>query len=734
MRVDVCCICLDSFTLSSESDLKSPFASIHGCFCSSGHFCCKQDLLQYCSENVFPTVFDLKSKEGKVSCPRSECSDFFDSLTIYENLDELQKIRYINIFREVILPSYPLLAQTAAALRDMLVLSCPVCHVAIDPTPDACSAVQCLSCGFYYCNFCFQSFASEVSSDNRVAAHEHAATHKVVAEGEAQDAFLPLELVLQGQNSFQRKKLIKYLQLVIGSNSLMSRSSNGLQTASVAMLLAYEDIRLLGWQPLEVWNEALAGSDINFLSSISLELSSNVVSSKSLALAMLSHNLDAARQILLTDEGSIDVNYRHPISLEDQTEINYPLTSIAVLLNMDEIAEELLRRGADVMQAESKLGRTVMYVIVEKGGQKLLEFVFQHCATFDWNQSLTAELCGFSALDIASRYDRGFLIAHLAKRGVDMCKEDGECNYTPLVMAVVLDHHWTATELIKWGADIKRLTSRGTSAAKIAAEKGNLAILMTALQSDSSLLSAPTSSAVNILETAIFFKQYHVINFLIAHKAAIDFVNDEGSCPLITALLCEDEYSSLMLLQAGADVNVAFEKYPSCISQTCTADGALTPLDVSVLFRKVHITKLLLSMGISSNSVCMQEKLPIAFLAVREGNVHALQLLIEFGANLQDTVNEKNIMYYIVQKGLVDAFFVYKSHVLFDVNAPVGLPEENNRPLHVAAMFDHPHFVSLFISMGADILATNGQQHTALDIAREAQAERAELALLSYLR
>eukprot|EP01031_Cornospumella_fuschlensis_P027789 gene27789-33564_t len=711
MRVDVCCICLDSFTLSSQSDLKNPFASFHGCFCSSGHFCCKQDLLQYCSENVFPTVFDLKSKE----------------------------------------------AQTAAALRDMLVLSCPVCHVAIDPTPDACSAVQCLSCGFYYCNFCFQSFASEVSSDNRVAAHEHAATHKVVAQGEAQDAFLPLELVLQGQNSFQRKKLIKYLQLVIGSNSLMSRGSNGLQTASVAMLLAYEDIRLLGWQPLEVWNEALAESDINFLSSISLELSSNVVSSKSLALAMLSHNLDAARQILLTDEGSIDVNYRHEISLEDQTEIHYPLTSIAVLLNMDEIAEELLRRGADVMQPESKLGRTVMYVIVEKGGQKLLDFVFQHCAAFDWNQSLTAELCGFSALDIASRYDRGFLIAHLAKRGVDMCKEDGECNYTPLVMAVVLDHHWTATELIKWGADIKRLTSRGTSAAKIAAEKGNLAILMTALQSDSSLLSAPTSSAVNILETAIFFKQYHVINLLIAHKAAIDFVNDEGSCPLITALLCEDEYSSLMLLQAGADINVcyhngrnaifiavekgfggfvqlAFEKYPSCISQTCTADGGLTPLDVSVLFRKVHITKLLLSMGISSNSVCVQEKLPIAFLAVREGNVHALQLLIEFGANLQDRVNEKNIMYHIVRKGLVDAFFVYKSHVLFDVNAPVGLPEENNRPLHVAAMFDHPHFVSLFISMGADIFATNGQQQTALDMARESQAERAELALLSYLR
>lgn len=503
-------------------------------------------------------MFDLKSKEGKVLCPRSDCPDFFDTLTLYENLDELQKKRYFNIISEVVLPAFPFLAQTVAALRDMLVLSCPVCHVAIDPTPDACSAIQCLNCGFYYCNYCFESFASENTSENRVAAHDHAATHKVVAEGETQDAFLPLDLVLQGQNAFQRRKLIKYLQLVIGSNSLVSRSSNGLQTASMGMLLAFEDIQLLGWKPLEVWNEALDGSDINFMSSISFELSPSTVSSKSLALAMLSHNLDAARQILITEGVSVDADYRHPISLEDHTEINYPLTSMAVLLDMDEIAEELLKRGANVLQAESRLGRTVMYVIVEKGGQKLLDFVFRHCVEFDWNQALTAEICGFSALDIASRYDRGFLVAHLVRRGVDMYKEDGECSYTPLVMAVVLDNHWTATELIKWGADVQRLTSRGTSAAKIAAERGNLAILMTALQSDSSLLRAPTSSAGSILGTALFFKQHHIVHFLLTNKAAINFVNEEGASPLMTALLCDDEYSALMLLQAGADINLSF--------------------------------------------------------------------------------------------------------------------------------------------------------------------------------
>ncbi|RYH28279.1 ankyrin repeat domain-containing protein [archaeon] len=181
-------------------------------------------------------------------------------------------------------------------------------------------------------------------------------------------------------------------------------------------------------------------------------------------------------------------------------------------------------------------------------------------------------------------------------------------------------------------------------------------------------------------------------------------------------------------------VQLAYEKHPACISETCTADGGLTPLDVSILFKKAQITKLLLSLGVSSNSMCIQENLPIAFLAVREGNVHAFQLLIEFGADLHYRVNDRNVVYYIVQKGLVDAFFVYKSCVSFDVNASVGLAEENIRPLHVAAMFDHPHFVSLFISMGADMFATNALQQTALDIAKEVQAKRAELALLSYLR
>lgn len=46
MRTDVCSICLDEFVLDSEDQLKSPFASAHGCFCSYGHFCCRQDLVQ----------------------------------------------------------------------------------------------------------------------------------------------------------------------------------------------------------------------------------------------------------------------------------------------------------------------------------------------------------------------------------------------------------------------------------------------------------------------------------------------------------------------------------------------------------------------------------------------------------------------------------------------------------------------------------------------------------------
>jgi ankyrin repeat protein len=130
--------------------------------------------------------------------------------------------------------------------------------------------------------------------------------------------------------------------------------------------------------------------------------------------------------------------------------------------------------------------------------------------------------------------------------------EEAEFQYTPLVMAVVMDNHWVAAELISCGADVRRMTSRGNSAIRVAAERGNLQLLATAVVKYPDVINAIYNTSLNsqLLEIAIAFKQHHVIRFLIDQGADLGHINGEGFSPAIIAAFNGDEYALLMLLKA----------------------------------------------------------------------------------------------------------------------------------------------------------------------------------------
>ena len=44
---------------------------------------------------------------------------------------------------------------------EQMTMQCPHCNAAVDPDPDGCSAVLCLNCGQYYCNYCFKGYSLE---------------------------------------------------------------------------------------------------------------------------------------------------------------------------------------------------------------------------------------------------------------------------------------------------------------------------------------------------------------------------------------------------------------------------------------------------------------------------------------------------------------------------------------------------------------------------------------------
>lgn len=167
-REERCSVCLDSFNWEARSD-ETFFSSPCGSFCESRHFICHADLIkvsnprldllathylsdthtvsafsvfhfycpdraipaQYCTENIFPSIFVIREKQGKVPCPCENCSAPFDPLSLYEVLPEREKLRYETLLKEVVAEVLPILSDFAKSLRELLVLSCPNCQVAV---------------------------------------------------------------------------------------------------------------------------------------------------------------------------------------------------------------------------------------------------------------------------------------------------------------------------------------------------------------------------------------------------------------------------------------------------------------------------------------------------------------------------------------------------------------------------------------------------------------------------
>lgn len=159
-----------------------------------------------------------------------------------------EKKRFTNLLHETLLSTQTelssLLINLSNILKDSLTLSCPYCSIAIDPTPDACSAVMCLNCSSYYCNYCFQCFnASTDSSKNRADAHEHVATHQPESNIESRDAFLSPELVKTGQRNYQKMKISYLIKSLLTSNDLfvwvsqvLMKNSSNIPTSPTASI------------------------------------------------------------------------------------------------------------------------------------------------------------------------------------------------------------------------------------------------------------------------------------------------------------------------------------------------------------------------------------------------------------------------------------------------------------------------------------------------------------------
>lgn len=165
---DSCCICFEEFqcTTGRSNNIHGSSAlpltqtlDRPGIKCIDGsHFVCNKDFASYCDENVLPSFYILSRSSGCIPCPVRSCSrpqspagghGFFDPLLAYYQLSitsERVAKRYLNILSSGIYEKDKKIRSICEKLRSALTLNCPLCSFAVDPSPDACSAIMCLVC------------------------------------------------------------------------------------------------------------------------------------------------------------------------------------------------------------------------------------------------------------------------------------------------------------------------------------------------------------------------------------------------------------------------------------------------------------------------------------------------------------------------------------------------------------------------------------------------------------
>lgn len=171
------------------------------------------------------------------------CKGEFNSLLLFELLAAPERLRYQSIIRDLLLVSDKNLNSLYSSIIDLMTLKCPTCKTTVDPYPDACSAVMCLNCGNYYCNYCFSGFASGQTDRDRAAAHEHTASHHESDRPEGRDAFLSAEVVAQGHQQYRLHQLVSCLSVAVASSEMSVCRSHDV---SLCLILCYQEILDLG--------------------------------------------------------------------------------------------------------------------------------------------------------------------------------------------------------------------------------------------------------------------------------------------------------------------------------------------------------------------------------------------------------------------------------------------------------------------------------------------------------
>ena len=252
-----------------------------------------------------------------------------------------------------------------------------------------------------------------------------------------------------------------------------------------------------------------------------------------------------------------------------------------------DLAEELIKAGANVNAADSKSGRTVLHAVADGGNVEAIRFLAKHGADL-----AAVDDKGFTPLHHAVMEDPNApAVAALIEAGADV-NATGKVGITPLTLAIIQNG----------------FISRGEALAENAACIKLLLDHKTRLD----VLSAAGLGRIGALKAMIARKEPLEVE-LVPFKMRVSALH--------VAAMSGQAETTRLLIQAGADV------------KSSTGGDMGTPLHAGARAGQGQIVKLLLDAGADPNTATDREGLPIHAAAER-GHAGVVAQLLDAGCDV----------------------------------------------------------------------------------------------------
>lgn len=372
---------------------------------------------------------------------------------------------------------------------------------------------------------------------------------------------------------------------------------------------------------------------------------------------------------------------------------------------------KLLLWGADINLSNNK-GDLPIHVAIEEGHAALVDLLLprglhdfhflglssklrlSNLELFDVNKRGN---CGHSLLLLSLKKDALDVVDALLKQGADcnIVDDDGD---TCLHYAIAGGYKSLVAELILKGADVNIRNNDGNTPIIVACGSSQLEMAQELLKI-CSRESVENTAGYSALQWAIVHGHMDLVAHLFDKGAE---VNSSERSPLMLAVGEWNVEAVLFLLEKGADCNSLDQNGKSC-------------LHYAIEKGHFNIVAHLLNKGVDINQRSSEGDTPILF-ASQYKNINVLRLLIKNGANIFDS-NEKDgstCLHYAAAKGFVEFVLLFLELGL-DLDAQNG---EDNSPLHCTFKSSAQVVCTkLLMAKGADINLVNRDDYTTLHYA-----------------